>query len=44
MYEVMKHNKFTPFKMVAGGKFQELVSGLNSTKKSSRKRKKESEK
>jgi hypothetical protein len=44
IYEVMKYNKFTPFKMVAGGKFQELVSGLYSTKKSSRKRRKELEK
>jgi hypothetical protein len=44
MYEVMKHNKFTPFRMVVGGKFMTIVNGLKSTKKSSKKEKKQSEK
>ncbi len=33
MFEVMKHNKFSPFKLVGGGSLTNLISGLTDTKK-----------
>jgi hypothetical protein len=39
LYEVMKYNKFSPFKMVAGGQFQKILLGFERTTKSSKSKK-----
>ena len=44
IFEVMRYNKFLPFRMVAGGQFQGILRGLKSMKKGVKKKKEKSEK